>query len=169
MRRWLVPVVVLAAVAVGVGVWAQQPGAVQPSPADIAAMIQKAKEFTQPGPNHKLLERFLGRWNTETRMFMAGQATPLEKGTAEFSWLMKGRWLKSESTGTMMKMPVETFLVLGYDNFKQSYVVTMVSSIDTAKNRAEGDMDPGGKALICYGTLDQYLTGEHDKMVKYVW
>ena len=22
---------------------------------------------------------------------------------------------------------------------------------------------------IAYGTLDEYLTGEHDKMVKYVW
>jgi hypothetical protein len=30
-------------------------------------------------------------------------------------------------------------------------------------------MDPSGKALITYGTIDEYLTGEHDKMVKYVW
>jgi hypothetical protein len=34
---------------------------------------------------------------------------------------------------------------------------------------AEGDMDPSGNTLIAYGTLDEYLTGEHDKMVKYVW
>jgi hypothetical protein len=34
---------------------------------------------------------------------------------------------------------------------------------------SEGDMDPGGKALILYGTIDEYLTGEHDKMVKWVW
>ena len=24
-------------------------------------------------------------------------------------------------------------------------------------------------ALVTYGTIDEYLTGEHDKMVKYVW
>ena len=30
-------------------------------------------------------------------------------------------------------------------------------------------MDPSGKAILSYGTLDEYLTGEHDKMVKYVW
>jgi hypothetical protein len=35
--------------------------------------------------------------------------------------------------------------------------------------QSEGDMDPSGKVLITYGTLDEYLTGEHDKMVKYVW
>jgi hypothetical protein len=58
---------------------------------------------------------------------------------------------------------------MGYDNFKQSYVTTMVSTMDTAMLHAEGDMDPSGKALLAYGTLDEYLTGEHDKMVKYVW
>jgi len=26
-----------------------------------------------------------------------------------------------------------------------------------------------GKVLLTYGTIDEYLTGEHDKMVKYVW
>jgi hypothetical protein len=45
----------------------------------------------------------------------------------------------------------------------------MVGNFDTAMIRAEGDMDPSGKALLLYGTLDEYLTGEHDKMVKTVW
>jgi hypothetical protein len=58
---------------------------------------------------------------------------------------------------------------MGYDNFKMSFVVTTVSSMDTAMNRSEGDLDPGGKALLLYGTLDEYLTGEHDKMVKTVF
>jgi hypothetical protein len=58
---------------------------------------------------------------------------------------------------------------MGYDNFKQSYVATTLSSLDTAMIRLEGDMDQAGKTLLAYGTLDEYLTGEHDKMVKYVW
>ena len=141
----------------------------QPTQSEMAAAMAKAKRFTQPGDPHKLLERFVGKWNTETRMFGMGKPTPPEKGTAEFSWLMPGRWLKSESRGTMMGLPAETFMIIGYDNFKQSYVSTHISSLDTAMTHAEGDMDPSGKALISYGTLDEYLTGEHDKMVKYVW
>jgi hypothetical protein len=82
---------------------------------------------------------------------------------------MEGRWLKWEGSGTMMGMPANLFMLIGYDNFKMSYVATFVSSLDTAMLRAEGDMDPGGKTLLMYGTLDEYLTGEHDKMVKYVW
>ena len=41
--------------------------------------------------------------------------------------------------------------------------------MDTAMSRAEGDLDPGGKVLLLYGTIDEYLTGEHDKMVKTVF
>jgi uncharacterized protein DUF1579 len=136
---------------------------------EIGAAMANARRFTQPGEHHKALERFLGKWSTEMRFFMGGTPTPPEKGTAEFTWLMAGRWLESRSKGSMMGMPAESFLLMGYDNFKQSYVTTMVSSIDTAMNHSEGDMDPIGKALISYGTLDEYLTGEHDKMVKYVW
>jgi hypothetical protein len=167
MRRDLLRLVgvALALTLAAVPVFGQQ----APTQSEMAAMMAKAKRFTQPGEAHKQLERFLGKWTTETRMFAMGKPTPSEKGTAEFSWLMPGRWLKSESTGTMMGLPAQAFMIIGYDNFKQSYVSTHISSIDTAMTHAEGDMDPSGKALISYGTLDEYLTGEHDKMVKYVW
>jgi hypothetical protein len=139
--------------------------------ADMAAMMQRMQRFTQPGEQHEALERFLGSWDTQTRLFMGGQPTPPEKGTAEASWLMPGRWVQSRTSGTMMRMPIESFLLLGYDNVKRSYVASTVTSMDTAMNAAEGDMDPGGKALILYGTLDEYLSEpmEHDKMVKYLW
>jgi hypothetical protein len=141
----------------------------QPTQSEMAAAMAKAKRFTQPGEAHKVLDRFVGKWTTEVRMFGMGKPTPPEKGSAEFEWLMPGRWLKMESTGSMMGLPLQTFMLLGYDNFKQSYVSTNISSLDTAMTHAEGDMDPSGRALISYGTLDEYLTGEHDKMVKYVW
>jgi hypothetical protein len=141
----------------------------QPTQSEMAAAMAKAKRFTQPGEAHKVLDRFVGKWTTEVRMFGMGKPTPPEKGSAEFAWLMPGRWLKMESTGSMMGLPLQTFMLLGYDNFKQSYVSTNISSLDTAMTHAEGDMDPSGRALISYGTLDEYLTGEHDKMVKYVW
>jgi hypothetical protein len=140
-----------------------------PAAPDMAAAMAKAKRFTQPGDAHKVLDRFLGRWTTETRVFISGKPGAAEKGTAETSWLMPGRWIKSDMSGTMMGMPVQIHMLMGYDNFKQSYVATTLSSLDTAMIRLEGDMDQAGKTLLAYGTLDEYLTGEHDKMVKYVW
>lgn len=136
---------------------------------DMATMMEKAKRWTQPGENHKALERFVGKWTIEMRMHMGAEATPPEKGTAEFRWRIPGRWLESETTGSMMGMPYQLVMLLGYDNFKMSYVSTQVGSVDTAMTHAEGDTTPDGKSLVMYGTLDEYLTGEHDKMVKYAW
>jgi hypothetical protein len=148
---------------------APAPGAQPRGMEEMAAAMAKARRFTQPGESHKTLTRFVGKWTTETRIFMAGKPTPAEKGTAEFAWLMPGRWLKQDYNGSIMGQPMKTFALLGYDNFKQSFVSTQVSNLDTAMTHAEGDMDPGGKALLLYGTLDEYTTGEHDKMVRYIW
>ena len=143
-------------------------GALSDNAALLAEAMKKAERYTKPGEHHKLLERFIGKWDTESRLILAGQATPADKGTVETSWLIEGRWLKSESKGTMMGQPFDTFMILGYDNFKMSYVNTVVNSADTAMVHSEGDLDPGGKALLMYGTLDEYTTGEQDKMVKTV-
>jgi hypothetical protein len=132
-------------------------------------MMAKAKKVVEPGERHKALERFIGEWDTETRFFMGGKPAPPENGSSKVEWLMAGRWIKSESRGTMMGRPAHSFMIMGYDNFKMSYVTSMVSTFDTAMLHSEGDLAQDGNTLITYGTLDEYLTGEHDKMVKYVW
>jgi hypothetical protein len=162
MKKHRLILAALAAVACASGAFATEPQV------DLKAELEKAKKYTAPGPNHKELERFLGQWDTETRLMLPTPTQP-EKGTASYSWLMEGRWVKGESSGTMMGMPIRTFGILGYDNFKMSYVTANVNSFDTTLTTSEGDMDPSGKAILSYGTLDEYLTGEHDKMVKYVW
>ena len=135
---------------------------------DVAAMMAQAQKYTNPGQHHELLKRYLGEWDAEMTLFMGGNAMEPTKGTSKSEWLMEGRWLKSDFQGSMMGMPVRIVSIMGYDNFKQSYVVTSVNSMDTIMIHQEGDMDPGGKVLLMYGTLDEYLTGEHDKMVKTV-
>lgn len=42
-----------------------------PAPADMAAMMEQARKFTQPGEHHKIFERWIGKWSTETRFFMS--------------------------------------------------------------------------------------------------
>lgn len=144
----------------------QEKGGGQP---DMAAMMAAAAKYTKPGENHALLQRFLGDWDTETSFVMGGKRGPAEKGSSHGSWIMDGRWLRMEGTGKLMQRDLQSFWVMGYDNFKQSYVVTTITSMDTAMLHSEGDVDPRTGALILYGTLDEYLTGENDKMVKYVF
>lgn len=161
--RFSTPIAAALVLACAAGVQASD------SQVDLQAQLANAKKYTAPNENHKKLERFLGQWDTEVRLFLPDGPTAPEKGTATGSWLMEGRWLKFETKGSMMGMPMSTFMILGYDNFKMSYVSAMVNSYDTAMTTAEGDMDPSDKAMLSYGTIDEYLTGEHDKMVKYVW
>ena len=132
-------------------------------------MMAKAKKFTQPGEHHQKLERFVGTWTTATRITMGPKTGKAEAGTVTIRWLMPGRWLVAEGKSTFMGQPQDLYWLLGYDNFKQSYVMTTLSNLDTAMLHFEGDMTPDDKALITYGTLDEYLTGEHDKMVRYVY
>lgn len=138
-------------------------------PMDMAAMMAQAQKYTNPGEHHEVLKRYLGEWDAELTLFMGGKAMEPTKGRSSSEWLMEGRWLKTDFEGSMMGMPMRIVSIMGYDNFKQSYVVTSVNSVDTSMIHQEGDMDPGGKALLMYGTLDEYLTGEHDKMVKTVF
>ncbi len=168
--------------ALGAGValsFAAQQGGSAPQPAapasdaaiqeEIQKAMAAAAKFVQPGEHHKSLERFLGPWTTTTTTMFMGQRQVGEAGTATGSWLIPGRWLKLDYVLSMAGMRFTGVTIIGYDNFKMSFVATTVTSADTAMVRYEGDMDPSGKALIMYGTLDEYLTGEHDKMVKWLW
>ncbi len=131
--------------------------------------MKQFARFTQPGEKQKLLERFIGKWDTETTFFMGGGPQPSGKGSVEVSWLMPGRWLEFRGTVGMMGKNVQVFSVMGYDNFKQSYVCCNVESMDTAMTHFEGDATQDEKSLIGYGTLDEYTTGEVAKMVKYAY
>lgn len=173
MKSALVPVLSLCLLSISIAVAPAAPQDPSQDPDKMQAamkeMMEKAAKFTKPGKHHKALERFLGTWDVTLQFFAGERPMPPEKGTCEWAWLMPGRWLRSDIEGQMMNMPAHLFSVLGYDNFKMSYVWTGINSIDTAMNRAEGDMTPDDKAMILYGTLDEYTTGEHDKMVKYAF
>jgi hypothetical protein len=138
-------------------------------PGDMAKEMEKVKKWTEPGKNHETLKKFLGSWTTETKFYFGDKASPASKGTAEGEWLMEGRWIRFEAKGELMGKAFRSFTIVGYDNFKMSYVATTVSTFDTAMIRVEGDLDQAGKSMIAYGTLDEYLTGEHDKAIKVAW
>lgn len=146
-----------------------QDAAVQDQEQMMAEMMAKAAKYTQPGEAHQFLEHLLGDWDVSASLIMGGEASPPAKGTSSTRWQVEGRWLISEWEGSIMGMQGKVFHVMGYDNLKMSFVWTGFGNFDTAMNHAEGDMAPDGKTLILYGTLDEYLTGEHDKMVKYVY
>ncbi len=164
------PTIVAAALLLGAGLaLAARPA--QDAGADpMAQAFADAAKYLQPQPEHTWLEQFLGEWDTTLRVTMAPDAPPMEsKGRATVRWLLEGRWLLLESEGSMMGMPMKTATILGYDAFKKKFVSSMCNSFDPFLLQAEGMKDRTGQALNLWGPMDEYLTGERDKPVRYTW
>ncbi|MBL8802274.1 MAG: DUF1579 family protein [Planctomycetes bacterium] len=124
----------------------------------------------KPGPAHARLAELVGKYDTTMRMWMApGQPPMEEKGSAEFVWFAEGKWLQENWTMTMMGQPSKGLSILGYDNFKERYVWSKVDSLQTCITGAFGHFDQSGDNLILWGTIDEPMTPEQDKQVKYVY
>jgi uncharacterized protein DUF1579 len=142
-----------------------------PWPASQEEAMARWMKVCQPSAAHERLKELLGTYDTTTRMSMGGPGSkPIEtKGTAETTWLVEGRWLQTKWSGEMMGQKTTGLWILGYDNFKERFVYTTVDSFQTCMNSASGLFDQSGDHLILWGTIDEPMTPEQDKLVKYVW
>ncbi|MCC6409798.1 MAG: DUF1579 family protein, partial [Planctomycetes bacterium] len=120
---------------------------------------------------HERLKEALGEWDATMRMGMPGATgKPMEsKGSAKATWFVEGKWLQLDTSYSMMGQSIQHRTMLGYDNFKQRYVASMVDSLQTAMNTSSGLFTQSGDDLILWGTIDEPITPEQDKMVKYVY
>ena len=133
-------------------------------------MMKKWMECATPGEAHKHLDQFAGKWDTVVRMWYEGPGKPAveTKGASETKWIMDGRFLLEETSGQMMGKPWHGMSITGYDNFKKKYVVSYIDNMGTAMYTGEGKFDMANKVLTSFGKMDDPMTGEHDKTVKYV-
>ena len=136
---------------------------------DEAKMMELWMKHAKPGEHHEALRRYLGKWDVESEMVMPGAPPQKSTGEAEFHWLMEGRWLQQDFHGTLMGMPYRGFGLTGWDNYKKKHVGMWCDSMNTTMLHFEGvPVDPTGKVIVMYGPMDEYMTGEHDKVVKYL-
>ncbi len=137
---------------------------------DPAEMQKRMMESMMPNQFHERLGKHIGEWDVEFSMWMGGPGAPAQtsKGVAKMSWLFPGRWVKEEYKGTLMGMPFEGQSILGYDNFKKKYVGCWVDNMNTAMSTMEGNYGMDGKTMLMYGRMNEPMTGELDKTVRYV-
>ncbi|MCC7012330.1 MAG: DUF1579 family protein [Planctomycetes bacterium] len=127
-------------------------------------------ETMKPGPAHQRLAELIGTYDLTMRMQMAPGQPPMEsKGTLEISWLAEGKWRQTRGEISMLGQKSMLASSIGYDNFKQRYVWAKVDGLQTELATAMGHFDKSGDNLILWGTIDEPMTPEQDKMVKYVW
>lgn len=142
----------------------------KPTPEQMAAMMEKWKVASSPNENHKKLDALVGSWEVETRFWMNGPDQPpsVSKGTAEYHWILGGRFLEETVKSEMMGMPFEGYGLNGYDNLRKKYTFSWVDNTSTGLFTGDGTADPTGKVITSFGKMDDPMTGEMDKEVKYV-
>ena len=133
---------------------------------ELQKMMEAAKKWTAPSDSHKKLERFVGKWDVTSTM--GGQS--VGKSKAEFTSILGGRFVQGALKGQFwINANYESLYLLGYDNFKHAFVQTSIDNMNTMMLEAQGIADQGGNNLILYGKMDEYLTGEIGKEVKYIY
>jgi hypothetical protein len=132
-------------------------------------MNQKWMAAATPGAPHKALDVFTGEWNVASKWWMSPDAPPMEsKGTASKKWILGGRYISEDFNGEMMGMPFTGSGLSGYDNVKKKYNSSWVDSSSTALFTSLGTSSADGKTFTYHSTMDDCMTGEMDKPVRFV-
>lgn len=130
---------------------------------ELARMQALGEKYGATNENHELLKRLEGDWITVMTIMGMEQ----EPGTTSNRMILGGRYLEADYAGNVAGMPYEGKMTVGFDNYKQKFMVTFIDSLGTAMNRAEGLLDQSGNTITLWGTMDEWMTGEHDKPVMY--
>ena len=114
------------------------------------------------------MAKMIGEYDVEASF----TGTPMKmQGTATMKWVIPGKWMGTELKvpGMAMGKDLHGFAIVGFDAYKKKHVACYVDSMNTGMYTMEGVVvDKTGKVQVSYGTMDEWLTGEHDKPVKYV-
>jgi hypothetical protein len=133
-------------------------------------MMKRWQESMTPGAQHKMLEESVGTWDAEVKMWMNGpKGEPMvSKGTSESKMVLGGRYLQQDFTGEMMGQPFVGTGFTGYDNFKKKYVSFWIDNMSTGMSTMDGVLEKDGKTTTMWGKMDDPMTGEKNKKIKYV-
>jgi len=125
-----------------------------------AEYMAKWTEYATPGEGHKVLENLVGSWDYSLKYWSSPDTPPEEStGTNEVKWILGGRFLEMNVTGTAMGQPFEGMGILGYDNAKKEYVNTWLDNMGTGIMSATGTYDPETKTMTEMGTYTDPMAG----------
>ncbi len=153
----------------------------QPSPEEMAKMMEEWQKLMTPGEHHKKLDFFVGKWKTKTKVFWNGpKGPPIEsEGTAQSQWILGKRHLQSHTKGFMVvpdmktgkinKIPYEGMGLMGYDSVRNVYTGSWVDNMGTQMMTFKGTMPPNSKKLTMYGEMDEPMMKMYGRLVKYTW
>ena len=129
----------------------------------IARMMKLGEELATPNTNHAYLARMAGDWTTSSTVMGMEPSS----GSATYDMILGDRYLDGLHDGHFMGVPFEGRVTIGYDNYKHKFVASYIDNLGTSIRNAEGMLDQSKTTLSLWGTMDEWMTDEHDKPVMY--
>ncbi len=112
-----------------------------------AACMAQQPEMPKPTKEHELLKQFTGEWEMKAETVPAPGQEAIKCEGKESSKMVGGFWFVAQNEGSMMGMPVNSIMTLGYDPATKNYVGTFVCSMDSTLWKYTGSFDATGKKL----------------------
>jgi hypothetical protein len=97
-----------------------------------SAELPASTRLALPGAKHRWLEPLVGRWNVQMRVWPAPGATPIESTqlTASREWILGGRYLREELTGSFAGNPSHRLALLSYNNLEGRFELVTVDTFE---------------------------------------
>jgi hypothetical protein len=149
------------------------------APADEAAKDEAAEQLESLrhmlaeeaaiADEHQLLEKLVGTFKTEARMFMVPGEPPLTShGTGKAEWILGKRFVKVESSvgqgAAGKELESESLTIYGFDTRTNKYTVIALDTMGTYWVTAQGDYDANTKELKLSGSVI-----EQGQTMKFRW
>jgi hypothetical protein len=113
----------------------------------------------QPGPEHEILKRDVGVWDSTMEMSFPG-GPPMTMTGVETNTLMAGRWLVTKTESDMMGQTFEGRGITGWDSGKKAYVGVWADSMNTEITHSESTYDPEKDALVGWMEMPDPMGGK---------
>ena len=116
----------------------------------------KKKEAGAPpaverGPEHKLLESFVGTWDAKVKYYI-NPAKPLESsGVMTRTMILDGNYLQESFKGEFVGKSFAGLAIIGYDYNKDKFMTTWCDSMSTSMRITRGRYDAKKKAIVSIG------------------
>lgn len=141
----------------------------EPPKAPTAEQKKKHAEARMAGPEHKLLARMAGSWDTELKIWMgpASKQPMVMKSTAETEMVLGGRFLRTYSATSSPGGKVEQLGFMGCDRRDGTFTTIGFDTMGTYGVSARGTYDEKTKTFTLHGT-DRDPILKHTQKYKFV-
>ncbi len=128
---------------------------------EMAAQMERFEKLSRPGESHKLMEDFVGTWNSTVTMWMDPSAPPtVSKGSVTFKLIFDGRFLYGDYLGEFMGSPFKGINIMGYDNAKKEFFSVWIDNTTTGLLSSTGIYDPQEKKFHFKAVMFDPISGQ---------